>query len=156
MMPIINASAPLWRASTAFFCEQRGQGIFFPFLSSSSVNSGASTLLPCKCSYSLYVISLISLKIYVTMYPTRSTKSTYIYLNAHCIHYYSLNVWHYIPQEGSPWDQEICSMHIIVYLPQSLGAWPPPPPPCPRSLDHWCRLVITSPGSLTPSLLKLY
>ena len=65
------------------FCQQRGQGLLFPFLSSSFVKSGTSISLPFILLYLRQVISLISLKIYIIIYLTCLTKNKYIYSYLH-------------------------------------------------------------------------
>ena len=61
--PIRYASAPSWRASSAFFCHLRGHTFLWPSPSSSSVRSGAVTCLLSLTHWnSRYVISRTSLK----------------------------------------------------------------------------------------------
>ena len=99
-------------------------------------------------------------KIYSTMYPTHSTKATQIYLFKYTLSPFDTfdilqysTVYH-IPQERSPWN-DVCHMHIVMNLPQSLGAWPPPPPPQGLwTMDAGLQYVPWGGGWSSPSLLK--
>ena len=73
----------LVKGINCLFANRGGRGLLFPFFSSSLVKMGASTSLPLILSYSRQVISLISLKIYIVIYLTCSTKNTYIYSHLH-------------------------------------------------------------------------
>ena len=116
--PIMYTSAPLWRASSAFFCHLRGHTFFLPSQSSLSVTSGAVT---CVLSFTRWnsrnVISRTSLKQNSICNTIRHDRQ---YLILYCTVLYTvLCSTHltYVPQEGCSWNEKVCCPHVISHFP---------------------------------------